>query len=325
MTRSHPKGIGGSLQPEERASVPGETEAGVSAGLFTPETDPQSQIIGPSLARAMDLSAERVGRVVAEFDPTHIVLTVSGGRDSAAEVSFALELGLKADLILHCRTGTGIRQTTEHVVDYYGKLGPDFVMADAGDAYERYVMRKGFFGIGRQAHNFSYRVLKAQPMRSAISHSIRQGSRGVRVMMLNGARALESDNRRLNLPETRRDPASRGNLWVNLIHDWSDADRDNYLRLRGIPINPVARELCRSGECLCGTMQSLQERAQASVVYPEWGAWIDDLERRAIAKHGWGWGVPMPRPADPNQVEMFTPLCMGCAREAAARGEAIAA
>ncbi|KQY96410.1 hypothetical protein ASD25_00530 [Brevundimonas sp. Root1423] len=262
---------------------------------------------------------------MAEFDPTYIVLLVSGGRDSAATVALALEIGLKVDLILHCRTGTGIRQTTEFVTDYYGALGPDFYMADAGDAYERYVLRKGFFGIGRDAHNFSYRILKAQPMRTALSRTLRKGRRGVRIMMLNGARALESDNRRLNLSETRKDPASPGNMYVNLIHDWSDADRDNFLRLRGVPINPVAVQLCRSGECMCGTMQSLQTRNEAAAIYPEWGGWINDLERRAIALHGWGWGVPMPKPADPNQLLLFTPLCMGCARDAAARGEAIAA
>lgn len=290
--------------------------------LFTPETDPQSLVISPSLARAMDLSAQRMDRVIAEYQPTHTILTVSGGRDSAAEVAFALELGLKIDLILHCRTGTGIRQTTEFVVDHYGNLGPNFVMADAGDAYERYVIRKGFFGIGRQAHNFSYRILKADPMRKAISREIRQGRRDIRVMLLNGARALESENRRLNLRETRMD---KGNLWVNFIHDWSDGDRDEYLRLRRVPINPVACQLCRSGECLCGTMQSQQDRLQASALYPEWGDWLNDLERRALALHGWGWGVNMPRPADPNQIELFTPMCMGCARDAAARGEAIAA
>lgn len=293
--------------------------------LFDAETDPQGYVASPSLARAKRLSEERVARVTAEFQPTHTILTVSGGRDSAAEVELALEMGIKPDFILHGRTGTGIRQTTEHVVDYYGNLGPDLIIADAGDAYESYVMRKGFFGVGKQAHNFSYHVLKAQPFRKAISKHIRQGRRGIRVMMLNGARALESDNRRLNLPETKRDPASPGNLWVNLIHDWSDGDRDQYLRMRGTKINPVAVQLCRSGECMCGTQQSLQARAEAAALYPEWGAWLNDLERRALAKHGWGWGVPMPAPPDPNQTEMFTPMCMGCAREAAARGEAVPA
>ena len=297
----------------------------VTADLFTAETDPEGTSLGASLERVMAMSAERIARVQSEFAPTHTILTVSGGRDSAAETELALEMGIKPDFILHGRTGTGIRQTTEHVISHYGNLGPDLVIADAGDAYEQYVMRKGFFGIGKDAHNFSYHVLKAQPFRKAISKHIRQGRRDIRVMVLNGARMTESENRRINLPETKRDPASPGNLWVNLIHDWTDGDRDNYLRLRQTPINPVAVQLCRSGECMCGTQQTLQARAEAAALYPEWGNWLDDLEARAVAKHGWGWGVPMPRPADPNQVEMFSPMCMGCAREAAVRGEAVPA
>lgn len=240
---------------------------------------------------------------------------VSGGRDSAAELEIALEMGIKIDLILHVRTGTGIQETTDFVTDYYGNLGPDFIIADAGTAYEEYVMRKGFFGIGRAAHNYSYRVLKATPMRKAISREIRQGKRGVRALLINGARALESDNRMKNLPDTRRDPASPGNMWTNIIHDWSTDDRDRYLRLRDTPINPVAVQLCRSGECMCGTMQSQQSRMEAAAIYPEWGAWLSDLEKRAKAKHGWGWGETMPKPTDPRQIEMFSPLCIGCARD----------
>jgi 3'-phosphoadenosine 5'-phosphosulfate sulfotransferase (PAPS reductase)/FAD synthetase len=251
-------------------------------------------------------------RVIAETNPTHIIATVSGGRDSAAEVALALDMGIKIDLLLHCRTGTGIPETTKHVVDYYGSLGPDFVMADAGDAYEAYVMRKGFFGVGRQAHNFSYRILKADPMRKAISREIRKGRRGIRTLLLNGARASESDNRAKNLRETRMD---KGNMWVNIIHDWSSADRDSYLALREVPINPVAIQLCRSGECMCGTMQTQQTRGEAAAIYPQWGAWLNDLEKRARAKHGWGWGEQMPKPIDTRQIDMFQPLCIGCARD----------
>lgn len=293
--------------------------AGVTVGngglLFRPEELPEDNSLGHSLTRAMDLSRARMERVIAEVRPTHIVGTVSGGRDSAAEIEFAREMGLKIDMILHCRTGTGIAETTEHVVDYYGNLGPDFVMADAGTAYEEYVMRKGFFGVGRSAHNFSYRVLKATPMRKAISANIRQGKRDVRILLLNGARALESDNRALNLKEVRRDPASPGNIWTNIIHDWSTADRDRYLSIKKTPINPVAVQLCRSGECMCGTMQTKQMRAEAAAVYPEWGRWIDELESVAKAKHGWGWGETMPKPSDDRQIEMFEPMCVGCARD----------
>lgn len=269
----------------------------------------------PTLERAKELSAQRIERVIAEVRPTHMVMMVSGGRDSAASEEFASEIGLKVDLILHGRTGTGIPETTKHVVDYYGSRGPDFAIADAGDAYESYVMRKGFFGIGRRAHGYAFHVLKAAPFRKAISQHIRKGRRGIRVLLLNGARALESDNRNANLRETRMDPASPNNLWVNLIHDWSSADRDSYLALRETPINPVAVQLCRSGECMCGTMQSKQARGEAAAIYPAWGAWLNDLEARAKAKHGWGWGETKPTPSDERQFDMFPPMCVGCMRD----------
>ncbi|GGB14773.1 hypothetical protein GCM10011380_00220 [Sphingomonas metalli] len=220
-------------------------EGASDLGLFDATTDPESCKISPSLSRAKELSAERIDRIIREEQPTHIIATVSGGRDSAAEVELARDMGVKIDLILHCRTGTGIQETTDHVVDYYGSLGPDFVMADAGTAYEEYVMRKGFFGIGRTAHNYSYRVLKATPMRKAISHAVRQGRRGVRVLLLNGARASESDNRQANLPETRRDPASPGNMWVNLIHDWTAGTS---------PARSPAPEPLSGGLPMCGNM-----------------------------------------------------------------------
>lgn len=271
--------------------------------------------LGSSLSSAIGKSLDTYEAAVREFKPTHVVAMVSGGRDSAAMFELAREAGINIDLILHGRTGTGIRETTEFVTDYYGKLGPDFAIADAGTAYEEYVMRKGFFGVGRSAHNFAYRVLKATPMRKTISREIRQGKRDIRILLLNGARALESDNRQANLQRTRRDPAAPGNIWVNLIHDWSTHDRDRYLRLRDTRINPVAVQLCRSGECMCGTMQSQQSRWEAAAIYPDWGAELDDLERRAKAKHGWGWGETMPKPADPRQIDMFQPMCVGCARD----------
>lgn len=289
-------------------------QAGDQSEMFAGE-QLADMTLGASLTSAMSLSIRRYQRAVDEYRPTHIVAMVSGGRDSAAMFEFAREMGVKIDLILHGRTGTGIPETTDFVTDYYGNIGPDFAIADAGDAYEEYVMRKGFFGVGRHAHNFAYRILKAQPMRKAISREIRMGKRDVRILLLNGARALESDNRQKNLLEMRRDPAAPGNIWVNTIHDWSTADRDRYLRLRGCPINPVAIELCRSGECMCGTMQSQQSRCEASAIYPEWGSWLNELERAAKAKHGWGWGENMPKPADPRQIDMFQPMCVGCARD----------
>jgi 3'-phosphoadenosine 5'-phosphosulfate sulfotransferase (PAPS reductase)/FAD synthetase len=264
----------------------------------------------PDLARAIGSSCRIMESAIASYQPTHIVAMVSGGRDSAAAYALADEMGLPIDLILHGNTRTGIPLTTEFVTDYYGTRRSDFAVADAGDAYERYVMRKGFFGKGRTAHNFSYRILKADPFRAAISRLIRKGKRGARVMLLNGARASESDNRRLNLPVARMD---KGNMWVNICHHWTDGDRDAYLASRDVPINPVAKALCRSGECMCGTMQTKGDRLEASALFPAWGAWLDSLEVISKAKHGFGWDDTGPKYRDPRQDDLFQPMCVGCA------------
>lgn len=261
--------------------------------------------------QALERSAELMRRVIREFQPTHIVSLVSGGRDSAMSDRVARMLQVPVDLIMHGRTGTGIPETTEHVIDYYGGSGPDFAIADAGTKYEAYVMRKGFFGVGRDAHNFSYRILKQDPFNATISRLIRQRKRGVRVMLLTGARRSESENRRLNLPVTK---LKKGNLWVNPCHDWSSGERDQLLEAEQVKINPVAVQLCRSGECMCGTFQTAGERAEAAALYPHWGAWIDDLDRAAKKKHGWGWGEHFPKPRDPLQGDLFEPLCAGCDR-----------
>lgn len=273
---------------------------------------------GDRAARAIDSSVRIIRNAIAEHSPDRIVSMVSGGRDSAASDAISRELGVKIDLVMHGNTRTGIPLTTQFVTDHYGNLGPDFAVADAGTAYEDYVLRKGFFGKGISAHAFSYRVLKATPFRKVVSAQLRQRKRGVKVLLLNGARKDESANRTANLQVTRADPAAPGNIWVSAIYDWSQEDRDAYLESRDIPINPVAKALCRSGECLCGTMQSPAERVEAAAIYPAWGRWIDGLEAEVRAKHGFGWGQAFPRKRrDPSQADLFQPACTSCTKAAA--------
>lgn len=255
-------------------------------------------------------SSEIVKKAIEEFSPTHIVSMVSGGKDSAASDQVARELGLKIDFVIHGNTGCGIHETTEHVRNVYGRLG-EYVEADAGTAYEDYILRKGFFGKGIDAHGFAYRVLKATPFRKAVSREIRHGKRGVRVLLLNGARKDESENRKKNLKLYRADPAAPGNIWVNIIHDWSEEDRDEYLKRCQTPINPVAVQLCRSGECMCGTMQTEQERMEAAALYPKWGKWLADLEKEAVRLHGFGWGQVAPK-SGKITPDQFMPMCKDC-------------
>lgn len=264
----------------------------------------------------LDKSRRILAYALEAFSPTHIVSMVSGGKDSAASDQVARELGAKLDFVLHGNTRCGIPETTQFVRETYGALG-EYVEADAGGAYEDYVLRKGFFGKGHGAHGFAYRVLKATPFRAAISKHIRQGKRDVRVLLLNGARKDESENRQKRLQRWRADPASPGNIWLNLIHDWSQDDRDAYLESRQTPINPVAKALCRSGECMCGTQQSKAEFAEACVLYPYWGARMKALDAEARRLHGFGWGDEFPKARDEDQADMFQPMCSDCLKGAA--------
>lgn len=267
--------------------------------------------------RFLDSSYAILRDAIAQFNPTHIVSMVSGGKDSACSHAVAQELGAKVNVIIHGNTRCGIPETSRFVERVYGATGPDFAVADAGTAYEDYVLRKGFFGKGIGAHGFAYRILKATPFRKTISRLIRQGRKDVRVLLLNGARKDESENRQKHLQVYRRDPANPGNIWVNLIHDWDQEARDRYLTETNTPINPVAKALCRSGECMCGTMQTTAERIEAAALYPAWGNWLHALETEARAKHGFGWGENFPKPRDERQIEMFQPMCKDCIVRAA--------
>jgi 3'-phosphoadenosine 5'-phosphosulfate sulfotransferase (PAPS reductase)/FAD synthetase len=255
-------------------------------------------------------SARIYKEAVDLFRPTHIVSMVSGGKDSACNDAVARELGIKIDLVVHGNTRCGIPETTDFVREVYGAIS-DYAEADAGTAYEDYVLRKGFFGKGIAAHGFAYRVLKATPFRKVMSAKIRQRKREVRILLLNGARKDESENRQKNLQVWRQDPAAQGNIWVNLIHNWTQKDRDDYLVDRGVRINPVAVQLCRSGECMCGTMQTQQERWEAAAIYPKWGAWLDNLETEVRAKFGIGWGESFKK-ATLVTPDLFQPMCKDC-------------
>jgi 3'-phosphoadenosine 5'-phosphosulfate sulfotransferase (PAPS reductase)/FAD synthetase len=266
-----------------------------------------------TLDEAIAQSAFYARNAIELFSPKHVVTMVSGGNDSAACHHLAIELGLPVTMTIHGRTGCGLQGTTDFVAANYGTDAP-LEIADAGKAYEEYVMRKGFFGKGVDAHGFAYRILKAGPFRKLVSASLRKGKTGVRVMMLNGAFAAESANRKANLKRGRIDPGAQGNMWFNLIHDWTPEIRDEYLLTRGVKLNPVAQALCRSGECMCGTMQTDAERIEAAAFDPAWGRWLTELENAVIEKHGFGWGKPAPN-VNKNRPDLFMPMCVDCGQD----------
>jgi len=269
-------------------------------------------------------SQEIYKRAAAEHQPAATVVMLSGGDDSLTTLFLAIELGINIDYIIHGNTGTGLPEATDFVRGVAKSTGIPYAEADATGVFEKYVMRKGFIGRGRQAHPIAYHLLKATGFRKAISRNLRKGKRNYKVLCLNGVRIEESANRADNYAAdvTRSDPASKNDVWLNLIHYWTQEQCLAYLEGIGVKRSPVSKCLGRSGECMCGTMQGTVDRMAAAKFNPEWGRWIDKLESKVTRKFPWGWSEPVPKSWNMEKngqgnlftgyAPQFIPACSGC-------------
>lgn len=252
---------------------------------------------------------------VQQLEPYATCVLFSGGKDSMAAYQVCKAQNVKIDYLIHINTRTGIQETTNFVRNFAESEGVTYIEGDAGTKYEDYVLRKGFFGTGSHAHSFAYHLLKQHVLASAISHNIRHGRRNRNILLINGARTDESSRRMLGCGSVpiRKD---RTGVWVNVINDWTKDDRDDFLKECKAPVNPVTTKLCRSGECLCGTMQSKQTREEVGYFYPEWEMWMAGLEAKVRKKFPWGWGENMPKNyalEKAGQLNIFDQqLCTSC-------------
>ena len=264
-------------------------------------------------------SKEVIKKAITDFKPKAIVLMFSGGDDSLTAYHVSKELGVKIDYVMHGHTGTGIKETFDFVKKETERNDDRFLLADAKYSYIDYILRKGFFGKGIDAHIYAYHILKIMHFRKAISHSLRKRKRNFPILLINGARRKESENRMKTMVNPYKiDPNSKNNIWVNVINEWEKHDCIDYLEGNTIKRNEVSKNLCRSGECMCGTMQSNGDRNEASFFYPEWGKWLNGLEKEVIKKFPWKWGESINRrhyqemKGQTNMFSDFQPMCTGC-------------
>ena len=267
---------------------------------------------------SLRLSKETVDRAITDYSPYAIIVMMSGGHDSLLAYHVAKILNAPITHFMHGITGTGILETTDFARKLAERSGLSYLEANAKDNYEQYVLRKGFFGIGHLAHAFSYHLLKRQQFRSEISRNIRQGQRNRNVLLINGARKQESINRKNSMIGPIKKDGS--DIWVNIVNDWSAIDRNNFLN--DYEHNPVYDLIHRSGECLCGTMQSWETKKEVSYWFPKWGEWLSELEKRACQRgFCWKWGEDLPpiikaRKAEEKAIKAgqtsFLPMCHSC-------------
>lgn len=266
-------------------------------------------------------SQEIIQRAIAEYKPYAIISMLSGGKDSLCAYYVARYLNIPIDFIMHGVTGTGIRETTEFVRSFAEQENVPYLEANAGKNYENYILKNGFMGLGNKAHGFAYHICKHQVFLATLSKSIRHRKRNRNILLITGARITESLNRSKKIQDDiRPDISVKANVWVNIIHNWTREDRDDFLNFVNATINPVTQVLCRSGECMCGTMQSIEQRIETAFFYPEWGKWLLDLEHAAQERgHVTRWGEHLPGQhkyptsyqkmgLDPDNL----PMCVSC-------------
>jgi 3'-phosphoadenosine 5'-phosphosulfate sulfotransferase (PAPS reductase)/FAD synthetase len=259
-------------------------------------------------------SKEIIGRAVRDYQPYAIVVLLSGGDDSMAALHVAKELGVKIDFIMHGVTGTGIQETHDFVKQVVSKEGCKYIEANAGSSYVDYVLRKGFFGVGAKAHSYSYHLLKWTHFRREVSKQIRYKKHNRNILFINGARRLESENRKKTMINPVKCVGS--NIWVNIINEWSNHSPVDYLESNSVERNPVSKILCTSGECGCGTMLKPGDAVERGYHFPRWKEWYESISK-SVKDRGfeWGWGEPMPKGIameKKGQLNMFQPMCSGC-------------
>lgn len=273
--------------------------------------------VAPYNSDLLKESAEIVNKAIMDISPYAVCLMLSGGDDSVTALEVALMLGLRIDFIIHGVTGTGLPEVRKYVSQLAATKNIPLLEANAGTAFENYVMRKGFFGKGVDAHKYSYHVLKSGPFEKAISKHIVKRIKGRKLILLNGVRVDESDNRADNFGDNPY--RWRKNMcWVNIIHWFTKTDCINLLESENIQRNPVSIELGRSGECNCGTTINEASIIAASAFNKEWGAWMYNLRKQAISKFGWDITQNPKKEVlaeikkQAQQISDFMPMCVGC-------------
>ncbi len=254
---------------------------------------------------------------IVEHDPSKVFVLLSGGNDSTVLTSWARRaFGDKIDAAVFIDTGTSIEpdpadpsDTTPSVREFVEAFCANrhlpLIVLEAGDAYQRMVREHGVPGPG--AHRYPYVNLKERQLDRLIrEHKTRWNDR---IMLLTGARRLESQRRMGQAVPVKRDGCT---VWVNPLIDWTATDMRAYRERHGLEESPVAALLHRSGECNCGAFAEPGEREMLRSLVPQWFERVIVGAEAAARAHGkWAnWGQ---RPPHARDREDLGPLCNGCA------------
>lgn len=251
--------------------------------------------------------------------PSHVFCLFSGGHDSTTATQIGMEWAKTRrlrPLVAHVNTGTGIKETRDHVLRLADQQGWELIELHPPRSYRSLVLEMGFPGPGYH-DRLAYPRLKARCFR----YLGRMAPEGRRVMLITGIRREESSRRIAHVERIQVDANEKDLLWAAPIWDWTKVDCNHFMADRGLPRNPVSDLLHISGECLCGAMARPDELAEIGRWFPEKAGEIMALEDEAEAAglRACRWGRRPPPVAREQMRAFLTPsdgsfpmLCAGC-------------
>jgi len=241
----------------------------------------------------------------AKYQPSRTFLLFSGGNDSLVLLDV---LAGQYDEIVHINTGIGIPETTAFAARTASAYREPFTELSPPDSYEHLVLNNWDGLPGPGAHYLTYQRLKERCVMELLRRH--RTFRGERFMLLTGVRQAESV-RRMGY----KDPVNRngGQVWVNPLLFWSNANMAEYRSAQSLPVNEVSVHLHMSGECLCGAMASQgpaqEERELIRFFYPDFDNRLSAIEKecrdRGLRWCQWG----MARGKEPKPAGE---LCQSC-------------
>lgn len=273
------------------------------------------------------LEPEQVMAEASEHGPfVARVCLFSGGGDSTACLHYALAHDWVHEAAF-VDTGTALPGVREHVEGVCADWDVPLTVWEAGDAFERMVLGGTILsGSGEPArplgfpgpaqHHRAYQRLKERQLRRLVA--AKKTRPRDRVLFVSGVRRHESQ-RRAARPAVTREGAI---VWANPLTDWTEKQIRAYRAEHDLPVSDVSALMHMSGECGCGAFAAPGEREMRCDLFPEWGRWLDDLERRAREQ-----GVPHARWGErPDRREpdatVVGALCSSCQTALDLRGAA---
>ena len=247
-----------------------------------------------------------LNEVETVHDRHNFYAMTSGGKDSITLTDWLAELG-KLKLVVHIDTGVGIKMTTDFVKDYCQEKGwpLQIIKPRFNRIFASFVLQYGFPGPG--AHKFIMSFLKFQTMREFAYTTDRKNH-----CLISGVRKFESSRRMSNFPE----PISvDGNLWfaAPFFYRKDTEIYEDYIK-KGLKKSPAYNHgLGTSGECMCGSFATFDEKMLIKKLDPhlaDYIEWLEDGVQRfgtdtAKKRPTWGGNPKMSELEDQKLINEF--------------------